>query len=260
MLPRDIQIRQQVRAPLEQIWEACASPKGIVNWQADDARGDARRGGKLTLHWSAFDATVELDVVDLIPYQRMVLSNGSSTVEFHFEDEEVTLTHRGLALSDDMEGMSSSWRVALAQLAHSLERHAGRRRRVYWLVRPVHASPEMLHTCFTQPELLSQWLTDEGSIGEEGSAYEIRLKSGLQLSGQVLANVLGRDLGLSCSNIGESMLSLRSMPAPEHADTRLLACVWSEWGLRHEQADELMEELDSALDRLVSLTERGGRS
>jgi uncharacterized protein YndB with AHSA1/START domain len=261
MRPRDIELQQRIEAPLEQIWNACASAKGIANWQADEARGEARRGGKLTLHWAAFDATVELDILDFIPYQRMLVSSGgTSTVEFRFEDNLVTLTHRGLGEDDDAEGLSSSWRIALAQLAHSLERHAGRRRRVHWLVRPVSFSPESLYLCFTDPNLLELWLTQDSAIPAEGMPYALKLKNGLHLSGQVLTNVEGRDLALSCESRGDAVLTLRSMPSPIASASRLLALVWSEWGPRTDATDELLEEFDAALDRLVGVLGRGGAS
>lgn len=259
-MPRDIELRQHVRAPLEAIWNACASARGIANWQADDAQGEARRGGKLTLRWEAFDATVELDVLDLVPYQRMLLSSGGSTVEFRFDDNWVTLTQRGLDEQDDAEGLSSSWRVALAQLAHSLECHPGKRRRVHWLVRPVNFSPESLYLCFTESSLLSGWLTSSGAIPAEGEAYELELKSGLRLAGRVLANIPGRDVALSCDASGHSLLTLRSMPSPLASEQRLLALVWSEWGTAVGDTDELLEEFDSALDRLAALLGRGGAS
>jgi uncharacterized protein YndB with AHSA1/START domain len=260
MLARDIELRQRIEAPIEQIWNACASPRGIANWQADEARGEARRGGKLTLHWAAFDATVELDVVDLVPYQRMLLSSGTSTVEFRFDDNLVTLTHRGLGEDDDAEGLSSSWRIALAQLAHSLERHAGRRRTVHWLVRPVSFSPEALYLCFTERHLLQQWLTQSGEIPAEGETYTLTLKNGLHLSGRALANIAGRDVALSCEGTGNAVLTLRSMPSPVGAGTRLLALVWSEWGPAADTSDELLEEFGAALDRLIGLLGRGGAS
>ncbi len=254
-----IELHQPIRAPLDLVWKACVSPHGLANWQADEARGEARLGGKLTLRWPAFDATVELNVLDLVPYQRVVLSHGATTVEMRFEDNLVTLVQRGLSAQDDAEGLESSWRIALAQLAHCVERHPGRRRRVSWLVRSLRCSPESVYLCFTDPHLMDHWLTASGTIPRSGEPYQLSLKGGQRLRGTVLANVVGRDIALSCSKLGEAVLTLRTLPSPTRPGERLIALVWSEWGPPPMATDEILDELDGALDRLVGILGRCGR-
>jgi uncharacterized protein YndB with AHSA1/START domain len=254
----EIEVRQRISAPLDLIWRACSSGRGISTWQADQAEGDVRLGGTLTLRWLAFGARVDLSVVDFIPYERLVLRHGTSEVELQFDDNLVTLRHRGLESSDDAEGLASSWRIALAQLAHCVERHPGRQRRVSWLVRTLRTSPESAYLGFTDPHLLTQWLLGSGSVPDEGEPFRMWLTSGQLLSGRVLAHVPGRDVVLRCENANESLLTLRTLPSPTSASERIVALVWSEWGALRAESQRLVRDLDAAADRLKLLLTSGG--
>lgn len=254
----DIEVSQHISAPLDLIWRACSSARGLASWQADEAEGEAVRGGKLSLYWAAFNARVEVSVLDLVPYRRMLLRHGDSVVEFLFDHQQVTLIHGGLTGDDDREGLASSWKVALAQLAHCVERHPGRQRRVHWLVRQVRSTPGSVYLGFSDPHLLDLWLTNSGGIAEQGQPYKLALKSGQLLTGTVLAHIPGRDLVLSCDSFDESLLTLRTLPSPLSSDERLVALVWSEWGPPNPLAEELLDDLQGAMDRLESLLSRGG--
>jgi uncharacterized protein YndB with AHSA1/START domain len=254
----EIEVRQRITAPLELIWRACSSGRGIATWQADEAEGEAKLGGKLTLRWLAFGARMDLSVIELVPYERMVLRHGDSEVEFKFDDNLVTLTHRGLGVGDDPEGLESSWRIALAQLAHSVERHPGRARRVSWLVRPARTTPESAYLGFTDPHLLTQWFLSSGSVPDEGEPFKMWLKSGQFFSGTVLSHVPGRDVVLRCENANESVLALRTLPSPTSAKDRLVALVWSEWGAPRSETSRWLKDLDRAAERLRLLLSSGG--
>lgn len=253
-----IELTQRVAAPIDLVWQMCASARGICGWQADEAEGEAKPGGSLTLHWVAFGARVELTVVDMVRYERLVFRHGESIVEFRFDNQSITLTHRGLSATDDAEGLTSSWKVALAQLAHCVERHPGRQRRVQWIVRNVRATPESIYLAFTDPNLLTLWLTSSGGIPEAGEDYEMWLKSGQHLTGRVLAHIPGRDVLLRCDNVDDALLTFRTFPSPTEADERLVAFVWSEWGPPSSESNELAEDLEAAMERLANLLSTGG--
>jgi uncharacterized protein YndB with AHSA1/START domain len=244
-----IELSQRVAAPIDQLWRACASANGLMNWQADQVSGEPRLGGKLTLSWLAFERSIELQVVEIVPYERIVLQHGPSVVELALSDELVTLRHHGPETAEDAEGLRSSWQQALAQLAHSVERHPGRQRRVRWLVRPMACSAEAAHLCFTEPLLLRRWLTDLGGISTTAADYSLLLKNGTQLSGRVLAAVLGRDVTVTCDAFGEAVLSLRTLPAPEGG--RWVAMALSEWGRPRSATSELCQEFGHAMSRLA---------
>ncbi len=259
-MDQQIELSQTITAPIDLIWQMCASPKGISAWQADEAEGEARLGGTLTLHWVAFGARVDLNVIDMVRYERLVLRHGESVVEFRFDHNLVTLTHSGLASDDDTEGLSSSWRIALAQLAHCAERHPGRQRRVQWMVRQVAATPESVYLGFTDPNLLTLWLTSSGAIPAEGEDYQMWLKSGQHLVGKVLAHVPGRDVVLRCDSMGDALLTLRTLPSPTSSSERLMALVLSEWGPPSAQSQQLAEDLEDAMDRLAGVLNSGGEA
>ncbi len=256
-MPRSIELSQAIDAPLALIWKTCAQPRGIVNWQADEAEGDARRGGRLRLHWSAFESTVELDIIEFQPERQLTLRQGQTEVDFLLEPGRVTLVQRGLEPDDDIEGLRSSWQLALAQLAHCVERHPDRQRRVEWLVRQATASPQLVYLALTDPHLC-KWLCRAGGIAAQGKRYELTLPQGPRLAGTVLTNVPGRDIALTCDAAGDAVLVFRTLPSPADPDARLIAAVWSEWGPPRELADEIIEAVDACLEQLVSLLSRVG--
>jgi uncharacterized protein YndB with AHSA1/START domain len=252
-----IELRQPIEATAEALWKACILPHGIANWQADEAEGDARLGGTLRLHWSAFSSTVELTIVEWVPNQRVAFRQGETVVEFQFDNAGVTLIQRGLDANDDIEGLRSSWRLALAHLAHSVERHPGRERRVEWLVRQVRATPELVYLALTDPNL-SQWLRSHGGITAEGMKYSLTFPNGPTISGRVLTNVSGRDICLACEEAGDALLAFRTFPAPGAPGERIIAAVWSEWGPPRELADDIVEAIDASLEQLVAVLARVG--
>lgn len=256
-MSQTIELAQTIDAPLDLIWRSCAQPRGIVNWQSDEAEGDVRLGGRLRLHWAALDSTVELEVIAFEPKRVLGLRQGKTAVEFHFQEREVTLVHHGLRSDDDVEGLRSSWRLALAQLAHYVERHPGRQRRVEWLIRHARVSPELFYLSLTEPQL-SRWLIQQGSIPAEGEPYELVLRNDLRLSGRVLANVPGRDVALSCREAGDAVLAFRTLPAPTAPGARFVAAVWSEWGPPRPSSDDIVEALGDGLDELLGWLTRVG--
>lgn len=253
-----VEVRQRIDAPLDRIWRACSSPLGLMNWQADEASGEAKKGGTLTLSWAAFGARVELQVVECIPYERLVMRHGESIVDLRLERDAVTLRHEGPEAAGDAQGLCSSWQVALAQLAHSVERHPGRQRRVNWFLRSIRCEPETAHLCFTDGRLLERWLCEPGmgeeaSFGDPGSEYAMFLQNGQLVAGSVLTNYPGRDVALVCDSLGEGVLTLRTLPSPESFSHRLVALTWSEWGPPRSESRQLLTELRVSILRLVRL-------
>src|SRR5690606_31286510 len=145
----------------------------------------------------------------------------------------------------------------LAQLAHCVERHPDRQRRVEWLVRQANTSPQLVYLALTDPHLC-KWLCRSGGITAQGERYELALPRGPVLSGKVLTNVPGRDIALTCEAAGDAVLVFRTLPSPVDSGSRLVAAVWSEWGPPRELADEIIEAVDACLEQLVTLLARVG--
>lgn len=249
---------QQVRARREALWQACATADGLASWQADSVRGVVGPGQTLALAWKALGVELTLDVVELEPGEKILFRSGTSTLELEVADGLVTLTQEGIEGAGDLEGLASSWRVALALLAHAVERHPGRQRRTYWRARRVQTTAAAAFLLFTAPEGLTRWL-GSGQVGPTGSAYEFELSDQSRMSGRVLACVHGHDVALSWEEAGEAALVLRTLPAAVTPEERIIALTCSTWEPVHLDP-EAAARLDVAFDRLCRALASGGRA
>ena len=161
-----IELEQTIDADPDIIWEACSTPRGLERWQADEVEGDVVPGRNLTLHFAAFDTTIELEVLDVVPGESVRMRSGTSIVEWIVGPNKITLRHTDTEPSEDPEGLAASWRLALVQLAHALEKHPYQARQVTWVVREASTSAEQAHAFFSDRTALNLWLTSEGEIGE----------------------------------------------------------------------------------------------
>jgi uncharacterized protein YndB with AHSA1/START domain len=254
---QEIRLTQRIEAPRKLLWSACSEPRGLANWQADEVSGSAKLGGVLQLTWAALDAKAELSVIERVTGESIAFEQENGRVRLELGEGQVTLTHEGFDPEQDVAGLTSSWRVALAQLAHAVERHPGRSRRVQWRLRPMTTSPELVHLALTEPFLCNRWLATAGRIGEPGSNYGLLLFDGQLLSGRVLANSAGRDVALSCDEAGEATLILRTFPGGA-ADERLVALAWSEWGAPSRLGNQYLTRLEQGLERLQRVVEAVG--
>jgi uncharacterized protein YndB with AHSA1/START domain len=263
----DLHIDRRVSASSSELWEACATPRGLEGWYADKVTGTITRGGTIRLEWPGLRSSTTLDVVDLVPERQVVYRNGASRVSLEVADQRVSLTHSGLTTTDDIEGFRSSWRVALAVLAHSLEVHRGRSRRAAWFVGRARTSARIAHLYFTAPEGLSAWLARGPGVPREGETYSMTALNGAPMTGRVLAGDGGRDVALSWHEANDSVLVFRSLPSPTHRDERILAACWSRWVAPAPRKDDDLDEtdvkaieveLERSVRRLAIELDRGG--
>jgi uncharacterized protein YndB with AHSA1/START domain len=247
-----VSIRRTVRGSAESIWRALT--RAISAWQADEASGVVELGGHLLLAWPTLGAEVDLDVVELEPPHRLVLSAGASLVTFEVEGSTVGLGHSGLMAGDEAEGTRASWQVALATLDQYLAYHDGQPRRTAWAVQRATVSAEAAHVYFTDEAALRAWLTHAGRVDGEGASVSLELGWGERLTGEVLACAPGRDVALSWREQHDSVLVLRTLPAPFSETERLLVATWSCWG--REPNPGTTEQLQRSLRRLAHLLSR----
>jgi hypothetical protein len=248
-----VHLRQRVRASVESTWRAWTDPTYLCAWQADEASGEVRTGGRLLLGWPALGVSLALEVVELVERERIVFAGGPWRLEVQIARGEVSLTHGGLSAGDDADGVRSSWRLSLAILAHYLENHFARRRRVTWMVARARTTHEAAHVFFTDGAALGTWLgASNAGIGETGSAYALELGSGDRMSGTVLANT-GRDVLVQWDEDGGSTLAMRTLPTGE--GERLLALSWSRWS-PDASKDRGQQHLAAAVERLAARLDR----
>jgi hypothetical protein len=250
VIMNEIHLTQTIDAPVERVWQACATIEGLSAWQADEARGNVEPGASIELGWPALGVRLDLEVEAMTSSKSIVLVADHARLELELAPGEVRLVHSGVGSGDELDGVASSWRMSLAILAHYCERHFGRRRFVRWLTRPARTSAETAHVFFTDEHALANWLGRGSSIGEVGSELGIELAAGDRLSGRVIANSPGRDVAITWQEDEESVLCFRTLPLPRTAGDRLLALSWSRWADQPPEQSRL-EQLDAAHHRLT---------
>jgi uncharacterized protein YndB with AHSA1/START domain len=246
----ELQLTQTIDAPVERVWQACASLRGLSAWQADEASGTLEAGKTIELGWPALGVQLELEVEALSERERIVLAADHARLELLLAPGRVTLIHSGVGSGDELEGVASSWRMSLSILAHYCERHFGHRRFVRWLTRPAPTSAETAHVFFTDESALGNWLGRGGGIGDVGSSFSIELGGNDQLSGRVIANTPGRDVAVTWEEDAGSVLCFRTLPLPRTLGQRLIVLSWSRWSDEAPEESRL-EKLDAAHHRLT---------
>ena len=127
---------------------------------------------------------------------------------------------------------------------------------MHWAVQRAATSLEDAHAFFTLAGAQSGWLTRTsaaGNVGAVGSQIALDLAWGTSLTGQVLSHSPPRDLLLSWKETNHSLLALRTLPAPEAPNQRLLAATWSTWGV--PETAGTTAQLQAALGRLSRILE-----
>jgi uncharacterized protein YndB with AHSA1/START domain len=253
---RSVFVEQNIVAPTERIWQACSNVSGLRAWQADEIEGEIAPGAELVLGWPTLGVAVQLEVELVEEQRRIVLSADDSRLELVIAPGRVSLTHSADFDDDECAGTLSSWRLSLATLAHYLEHHDGRERRVHWAVTRATTSIEDAHAFFTLSGAQSGWLTRGSSgtgIGATGSEIALDLAWGSPMTGHVLSHTPPRDMLLSWRETNQSLLALRTLPSPDTENERLLIATWSSWGL--SQTAPIAQNLSAALSRLSRVLE-----
>jgi uncharacterized protein YndB with AHSA1/START domain len=252
-MTRSIRIVQRVEAPLDLVWNACADARGLARWQADEVEGDVAPDSTLVMRWPDLRAELRVRVVELAEGRAVAFQAGDSLVRLELEPGSLSLTHSGLGSEDEARGSTSSWRAALAILAHGLARHPERDRRVHRRLQRARTRAETAHVFFTDRAALGAWLTRDGRVGATGETVALRLADGATLTGRVLSNEPGRDVALSWSEDDDSVLTLRTLPGVEGGE-RLIALGWSRWTER-SAPDARLTQFEAALERLARMLE-----
>jgi uncharacterized protein YndB with AHSA1/START domain len=256
-MPDSIEVVQPIHASREQLWAALTEPVHLASWQADSAAGSLQTE-RLRLAWPALGVETELRVIEVKHKSRLVLSSGRSEVAFTLESDRLRLTHDGLEGQDEVDGVRSSWQVALSLLDHYLKRHFARARTVHWAITPADASAEAVYVFYTDPPALNAWLTQAtNGIGETGSDCNMRFKWGAPLRGVVLANAANRDVAVTWREREDSVLVFRTLPSPFVPRERILALSWSHWSCAGND-DSVQRQFELAMSTLKqTLTRRG---
>ncbi len=145
---RSVFVEQNVRAPIERIWQACSNVTGLRAWQADEVEGEVARGRHLLLGFPALGVSVQLEVERVEAERGLVLRADDSRLELSIAPGRVSIEHRADFDEDECAGTLSSWRLSLATLAHYVEQHDGKARSVHWAVARAATSIDDAHAFF----------------------------------------------------------------------------------------------------------------
>lgn len=247
---KTIRIFQPLPARPARVFKAVSEAEQLAAWQADVVRGRVARGRMLELEWPKLGVALALEVRDVEPDRRVVLSSGVARVELTVTNGGLELCHTAPMDSDEEAGTESSWRLSLATLATYLGRHGDESRRVHWAKARVRSSPELCHAYFSDASLLPTWLgRAEADIGPVGSIARLKLAGGRDARGPVIAHTPGRDLAFRWQELDDSVLVMRTLPSGEPG-VRTVLLGWSRWSDPPDAA-RVAQELDGAVERLA---------
>lgn len=253
----------RIHASAERVWEAWADPVKISQWFVDRAEGFAEPGGKITWYFDAFNFRMLYDVLRAERGKSYAIrwadappgrEPGVLEVRLSHAGGETTLRlvesgfREGAEWSEEYEGTSSGWEMALEVLKLYVENYFGQARALWMLLRPATYTAEQNLPLQRTAEGLASWLTRSGSIGAVGESSRLVLRSGETLSGRVLA--LTRSETSVEWNEVHGAFEFKAFSAGEQKMIGLRASAWADGAARLEAAKPAME---AALDRWAAV-------
>jgi uncharacterized protein YndB with AHSA1/START domain len=136
----DILHRVGIKASLEDVYNALATPEGVAGWWTDDAQGQSEGGGTLTFRFSAGGVEIgsfEIKVLELVPAQLVLweVVEGpaewiGTTIRFELKQEDgyaiVLFKHQGWKEPVEfMHHCSTKWAIFMMSLKSLVETGKG---------------------------------------------------------------------------------------------------------------------------------------
>ena len=256
---RAVDVEIVARAAPTKVWEAWTDPARITEWFADRATGFALPNQ--TLRWSNDRLKTETSytVISATPPTRLLLegtgpapSRLEVTMGAARDGTRIRLIHSGFPLTPDFDehfvAVASGWRMAMAVLRYYLEFQFGRSRHSFFVCRPARYTASRLASLYRDPTGLQEWLTEAGSLGTVGGRVHLVLKSGRILRGDMLADT-GTEVAMAWDEIN-GILELKSFPWDRETGMRAICVRGWGWELASDQAAQLEQEFQVAVDRL----------
>jgi len=258
----------RVKAAPRQVWEAWAEPAKIAQWFSDDARGDVRAGGTLTLIFRRFGMEIPYTVVEADPGRKLVLfgslggRSGTLEITIRAEGNETVLElmnsgfREGADWDEEYEGVRSGWTIALQILRRYVERSFGRPRLDLLEMRPAAYEYRDLLPFFATPEGLERWLARRARIGAVGEPWSVEMHDGTRLGGRVVAKT-DWEVGLDCDEI-DGIVELKGFSMGP--GRRVVAIRASAWRTDRARLDALAASFREALAGLAPALEAASRA
>ena len=254
-----------IDASPETVWKAITSTEELVNWfplQADVKPG---AGGNLTYIWPP-DMTGICRIEEWEPPRHLRTSwmepaspEGSTgterrplAVDWFIEGKGgrtvLRLVHSGFGpdakWDEDFEGTRRGWTFELGSLKHYLERHAGQKRRVFRVRRPVKTGASQVWERFTGPDgIIREGKLDSLGVGDN---YRIVLAGGDEVKGVVRMNMPPDEFAGTVENHNNGLMRFGF----ENCGGRPEAHIWlSTWGVPAAEVDALETRWKEALHK-----------
>jgi uncharacterized protein YndB with AHSA1/START domain len=252
---------REIRIPAEpeKVWSAWAEPEHVQRWFSDDAHGRLEVGGEL-VHVFHGHGEHRYRVLEVEAPRRLVLDGEmdgrafKQIVEIRSERgvTVLRLVHSGFGSADPdseiVQGIDSGWTMALAVMRHYIERYFGRDKVAIPVFRPARFDyGSLLAGRYQSAAGLGTWLTDGSSAVPDAGSVALTLRSGLGITGSVLART-DHEVAVSWDEV-QGVLELKAFgAAPEARVLGVRALTWSD---DPELPGALRAELTEAVERLV---------
>jgi uncharacterized protein YndB with AHSA1/START domain len=171
---RVIDTETRIHTTPEQAWKAWADPQEIANWFVDRAEGVAAPGEVMTWFFDTFNYRLPVPIIEAEPGATFVTGGGDQPgphglpylMEISITKDAGTTTVRlvnsgfspDAKFDDEVEGVVSGWKMALATMKHYLENFAGRRRTHLLVIEPASYTWDTLHPLFHTAEGRRTWI------------------------------------------------------------------------------------------------------
>ncbi|HEX7138422.1 MAG TPA: SRPBCC domain-containing protein [Vicinamibacterales bacterium] len=267
--PRSYEIEIDIKADIQDVWNAFAKAEELVRWFPMQATVKPGPGGSVTMGWTgAFQGVMRIDrwepprLLRLIdenarPYDADGSRVGESqaapaqvVVEVLLETREgatrLRLVHsgfgQGAAWDDEIEGISTGWPFELRGLRLYLTRFRGRNRQAAY----ASASSPMSISDGWKRLVGKDGVTVTADKLEEGRPYSVSLPSGERFTGDIMLHIPGRELAGTARELGGGLFRICSYPAGGRSGYVLWATTYDEG----RQLKELEKQCQALLDRL----------
>jgi uncharacterized protein YndB with AHSA1/START domain len=253
-----------IDASPQTVWKAITDAAELVNWFPLEAEVEPGENGRITLGWGeAFKGTCRIEIWDPPRHLRTSWmthepagAEGAAriAVDWHLEGERgrtrLRLVHSGFGpgreWDDEYDGTRRGWDYELRSLKHYLERHPGRRRSAFWLLKDVRFDAAEVWKRLLGPQGLVAW-TPPASLNP-GDPVRLSLATGDRIEGTVVQYLPPTDFAFTADNLNQGLIRVGyercGGPNPQaHVFVSL-------WGVPEDQVGALKGRMQAALGRI----------
>ncbi len=187
----------RLRADCAAVWAAISNPDQLAAWFPDRVEGGFALGDSGCWVFERFGLRVPYTVIARDEGRSIqwnfTTPENQGQVAFHLRaDPEGSVlelvdnsTH---ADPEERASSESGWIMVMASLDYWLTTAPGMKRESWFALRFTNFEREAVPEMYRTATGLARWLTREGSLGAEGTAYRLVLRDGTVMTGTVLAH------------------------------------------------------------------------